>query len=94
MGGGGEGFTDISTAAHYSTEQAACLPDQPFPSINPYGASRMSGLALRAPQSAEADRFAHQGVSGGGEFVCALGAVSSCCVRGQQAAGQTGAGRV
>lgn len=23
------GFSDISTAAHYSTEQAACLPDQP-----------------------------------------------------------------
>ncbi|KAK5906762.1 hypothetical protein CesoFtcFv8_004675 [Champsocephalus esox] len=31
-GGGGrreEGFTDISTAGHYSTEQAACLLDQP-----------------------------------------------------------------
>ncbi|KAK5869449.1 hypothetical protein PBY51_024164 [Eleginops maclovinus] len=26
---GEEGFTDISTAAHYSTEQAACLLDQP-----------------------------------------------------------------
>ncbi|KAK2908315.1 hypothetical protein Q8A73_009388 [Channa argus] len=28
-GGGGEGFTDISTGAHHSTEQAACLPDRP-----------------------------------------------------------------
>lgn len=63
---GEEGFTDISTVAQHSSEQAARLPGPATPSIHPDG--RFTDVWARTAgfRSCRSGQFAHRGVGLGG----------------------------
>lgn len=62
----GEGLTDVTTGAHYSSEQAACLLDRTR--VHPAGARRLSGLSAVFGWCRSAPSL-HKGAGWGAELV-------------------------